>query len=189
MAGATTSIAPYLITAGSTLAGVLITGILAEYRERRRSAEERRREEDRLAEERWKWLRQERRESYARLISLGYQAASLFAEAADVSHKSPDKAKKLWKSADELRDAIHSQVADVELVGSEAVISASHSLRRTMRRAPGLLVELRENERDALNHKVRSLYGATNDLVDIAKRDLNLDMPVKEIEPLPHEEE
>ncbi len=45
-----------MITAGATLGGVLITGLLAEYRERRRSREERQRERDRLAEERWRWL-------------------------------------------------------------------------------------------------------------------------------------
>jgi len=53
---ATAGVAPYLITAGATLGGVLITGLLAEYRERRRSREERQRERDRLAEERWRWL-------------------------------------------------------------------------------------------------------------------------------------
>lgn len=54
------SITPYLITAGSTLAGVAVTGVLAEYRERRRAREDRERELDRLVEERLKWLRQER---------------------------------------------------------------------------------------------------------------------------------
>jgi len=45
----------------------------------------------------------------------------------------------LWKPLEELRDAIYAQVADVELVGSDTVIVAAHSLRRTVRRAPGLL--------------------------------------------------
>ncbi|MGR6975231.1 hypothetical protein ACU639_37620 [Streptomyces cynarae] len=141
MAAGGTSIAPYLITASATLAGVLITAAFAEYREQRRSREERQRERDRVTEERWKWLRQERRQAYAALVNLGFQIAATLLEAASRLHDRKDLkgALELWTRLDELQDAIHAQVADVQLVGSEAVITAAHTLRRSARRTAGLL--------------------------------------------------
>ena len=71
----------------------------AEYPERRRAREERERERDRLTEERVKWLRQERRQSYAALIDAGYQAANLYLEASSrlFEGNDPDGATELWR--------------------------------------------------------------------------------------------
>jgi hypothetical protein len=183
---ATTSIAPYVITAGATLAGVAITGVLAEYRERRRSREERQRERDRLNEERVKWLRQERRQSYAALIDVGYQAANLYLEASSrvFDQNDPAGALELWQRLDTLRDLISAKVADVELVGSAEVVSAAHGLRRTFRRAPDLLAhaarELTHKGRDELSvdlsPRVRAIFEAVHRLVDTAKRDLRIEL-------------
>lgn len=185
MAAGGTSIAPYLITASATLAGVLITAAFAEYREQRRSREERQREQDRVTEERWKWLRQERRQAYAALVHLGFQIAATLTEAASRLHdrKDPKGALELWTRLDELQDAIHAQVADVQLVGSEAVITAAHTLRRSARRTAGLLSQSVDAAKkraddgtasDGLSQRIRLLYGATNDLVVAATEDLGV---------------
>ncbi|MER6374855.1 hypothetical protein ABT255_42335 [Streptomyces mirabilis] len=186
MAAGGTSIAPYLITASATLSGVAITAAFAEYRERRRSREERQRERDRVTEERWKWLRQERRQAYAALVHLGFQAAATLLEAASQLHDKgdPKGALELWTRLDELQDAIHAQVADVQLVGSEAVITAAHTLRRSARRTAGLLsqsVDAAKRKKadddtatDGLSQRIRLLYGATNDLVAAATEDLRV---------------
>jgi hypothetical protein len=180
---ASTSIAPYLITAGATLAGVAITALFAEYRERRRSREERDRERERTAEERQKWLRQERRQSYASLIDAGYQAASLLLDAASRlfdGAADPDSALELWRPLDELRDSIAAKVADVELIGSKGVVSAAHGLRRTFRRAPDMLLycareikEDRKGQSDLSSHlPVRRMFGAVHRLTDESRKDL-----------------
>lgn len=183
MAAGGTYLAP-LITAFSTLAGVVITLLVAESRERRRSREERQRERDRVAEERWKWLRQERRQAYAALVHLGFQIAATLLEAASRLHdrKDPKGALELWTRLDELQDAIHAQVADVQLVGSEAVITEAHTLRRSARRTASLLSQsvdaakgnqaANDKENDGLSQRIRLLYGATNDLVEAATADL-----------------
>ncbi|WP_367318800.1 hypothetical protein [Streptomyces sp. HUAS ZL42] len=186
MAAGGTSLAPYLITASATLAGVLITAAFAEFREQRRSREDRQRERDRVTEERWKWLRQERRQAYAALVHLGFQAAATLLEAASRLHdrKDPEGALELWTRLDELEDAIHAQVADVQLVGSEAVLTAAHGLRRSARRTASLLSQSVDaakknrldngNTNDGLSERIRILYGATNDLVDAATADLRV---------------
>lgn len=182
-----TSIAPYLITAGATLGGVAITAVFAEYRERRRAREERQRERDRLIEERIKWLRQERRQSYAALIDVGYQAANLYLEASSrlFDKKDPDGAMELWEPLDALRDEISGRAADVELVGSTEVVRAARSLRRTFRRAPNLLIYaargVKKNTEPPdklsadVSPQVRSLFSAVHRLVDTAKRDLRIE--------------
>jgi len=184
MAAGGTSIAPYLITAFATLSGVAITAAFAEYRERRRSREERQRERDRVTEDRWKWLRQERRQAYAALVHLGLQVAHTLLEAAARLHDrdDPEGALELWSRLDELEDAVSAQVADVRLVGSEAVVEAAHALRRSVRRAPSLLKrsvaafqagEGNQGEQDGeLSEKVRAVYGATDGLVEAATADL-----------------
>lgn len=86
MAAGGTSLAPYLITASSTLAGVLTILRVSEIRERRRSREERQRERDQVTEERWRWLRQERRQAYAALMHLGFQASATLQEAGSQLH-------------------------------------------------------------------------------------------------------
>jgi hypothetical protein len=187
MTAGTTSIAPYLITAGATLGGVAITAAFAEYRERRRAREERERERDRLTEERVKWLRQERRQSYAALIDVGYQGANLYLEASSrlFDRNDPAGAMELWQPLDALRDVISGRVADVELVGSTEVVRAARSLRRAFRRAPDLLIhvahsakennETRDELAADLSPKVRSLFSAVHRLVDTAKRDLRIE--------------
>ncbi|MFG5720314.1 hypothetical protein [Streptomyces murinus] len=177
-----------LITASATLLGVGITAGFAEYREQRRSREERQRERDRVTEERWKWLRQERRQAYAALVHLGFQIAATLLEAASRLHdrKDPDGALELWSRLDELEDAIRAQVADVQLVGSEAVLTAAHTLRRSARRTASLLSQsvdaARESQgdndsgNDGLSQRVRLLYGATNNLVDAATADLRVSL-------------
>lgn len=188
MAAGGTSFAPYLITALATLAGVLITGAFAEYRERRRSREEQQRERERIVEERWKWLRQERRQSYATLAHLGFQAAAVLQEAASRLHDRHDSrgARELWTRLDELRDSISAQVADVQLVGSEAVIEAAHRLRRSFRRAPDLLDQsvttaqagdpgIHESDEN-LSARTRAVYEATHSLVTAATQDLRMSL-------------
>jgi hypothetical protein len=187
MTAGTTSLAPYLITAGATLGGVAITAVFAEYRERRRAWEERERERDRLTEERVKWLRQERRQSYAALIDVGYQAANLYLEASSrlFDRNDPDGAMELWRPLDALRDLISGKVADVELVGSTEVVRAARGLRRAFRRAPDLLIHAAQGVKEDieprgelsadLSPRVRSLFGAVHRLVDTAKRDLRIE--------------
>lgn len=177
---------PYVITAGATLGGVAITGVLAEYRERRRSREERERERDRVIEERLKWLRQERRQSYARLIDVGYEAASLLLEASSRVFDSadPDAARELWPTLDQLRDTIRAKVADVELVGSAAVVDAAYELRSVFRRAPDVLLTCASIRDDpgraeelssAMAPKVRAMFRVVQRLTEVAKRDLRID--------------
>ncbi|MCH5677915.1 hypothetical protein [Streptomyces gilvus] len=192
MAAGGTSIAPYLITASSTLAGVVITLIVSEIRERRRAREERQRERDRVIEDRWKWLRQERRQAYAALVSLGFQAAATLLEAASRLHdrKDPDGALELWSRLDELEDAIYAKVADVQLVGSEAVLTKAYALRRSARRTASLLSQsvdaAREHQSDddaaddGLSPRIRRLYGATHDLVEAATADLRVSLDASE---------
>lgn len=150
------------------------------------SQEERDRERNRLMEDRVKWLRQERRQSYAALIDVGYQAAQLYLEAALrlFDRNDPDGAIELWRPLDTLRDTTSGKVADVELVGSPAVVSAAHGLRRAFRRAPDLLInsarrakESTEPEEDSvgLSPRVRAIFGAVQHLVETAKRDLRID--------------
>jgi len=184
---ATTSIAPYLITTGATLGGVAIMGLLAEYRERRRSGEERDRERSRIMEERVKWLRQERRQSYAALIDVGYRASNLYLEASSriFDRSDPDGAIELWQPLDALRDLMSGKVADVELVGSGEVVKAAHGLRRAFRRAPDLLIRAargikedagqRDELAEEISPRVRSLFKAVQHLTDIAKRDLRIE--------------
>jgi hypothetical protein len=182
MAAGGTSVAPYLITACATLSGVAITAAFAEYRERRRSREERQRERDRVTEERWKWLRQERRQAYAALVHLGFQAAATLIEAASRLHdqRDPDRALELWPRLDELGDAVAAQVADVRLVGSAAVIEAAHGLRRAVRRAPNALerrvaaYQAGETDSEELSARVRAVYRATDSLVEAATADLHV---------------
>ncbi|MGV9243586.1 hypothetical protein [Streptomyces sp. NPDC003710] len=189
MAAGGTSLAPYLITASATLFGVAITLVASEIREKRRSREERQRERDRIAEERWKWLRQERRQAYAALVSLGFQLAATLLEAASRLHDrdDPDGALELWSRLDELQDAIHAQVADVQLVGSEAVLTTAHALRRSARHTASLLSQSIDAAKknaddgaanDGLSQRVRVLYGATNDLVEAATADLRVSVDV-----------
>jgi hypothetical protein len=187
MAAGGTSLAPYLITASSTLAGVVITLVVSEIRERRRSREERQRERDRVTEERWKWLRQERRQAYAALVSLGYQAAATLQEAGSRLHDRKDHkgALELWGRLDELRDQIAAQVADVQLVGSEAVITSAQDLRRSFRRAPNALQMAADPQAgksrgdesaDQLSERVRAVYRATHHLVEVATADLHVSL-------------
>ncbi|MEV7737827.1 hypothetical protein AB0O75_38135 [Streptomyces sp. NPDC088921] len=183
MAAGGTSIAPYLITASATLIGVAITLVAAEIREKRRSREERQRERDRVTEERWKWLRQERRQAYAALVSLGFQTANTLEEGAAQRHDL-DAAVKLETRLDELEDAVYAQVADVQLIGSEAVLTAAYTLRRSVRRTSTLLSRSTEaagrGETDdgALSEKIRTVYGATHALVDAATADLRVSLDV-----------
>ncbi|MFH9426227.1 hypothetical protein [Streptomyces sp. NPDC017529] len=190
MATGGTNFAPYLITAFATLAGVAITAAFAEYRERRRSREEQQRERDQTVEERWKWLRQERRQSYAALVHLGFQSAAVLLEAAARLHDRNDSkgALELWSRLDELQDAISAQVADVQLVGSEAVVEAAHGLRRSFRHAPRELKqavaafrtgECGDRELDGrLSGRVRTVYRATHALVETATHDLRISLGV-----------
>jgi hypothetical protein len=76
-------------------------------------------------------------------------------------------------------------VADVQLVGSETVITAAHALRRSARRTAGLLsqsvdaAKKKANDgtaRDGLSQRIRLLYGATNDLVQAATEDLRVSL-------------
>lgn len=190
MGAGATNFAPYLITACATLAGVAITAAFAEYRERRRSREEQQRERDRIIEERWKWLRQERRQSYAALVHLGFQAAAVLLEAASRLHDRNDKkgALELWTRLDELQDTISAQVADVQLVGSNSVIEAAHGLRRSFRHAPSVLKQSVAASRarksgsrestDHLSERVRAVYRATHSLVEAATRDLHMSLDI-----------
>ncbi|MER6209198.1 hypothetical protein [Streptomyces sp. NPDC001642] len=129
----------------------------------------------------------ERRQAYAALVHLGFQIAATLMEAATRLHdrKDPKGALELWARLDELQDAIHAQVADVPLVGSEAVITAAHTLRRSARRTVGLLGQSVDAAKkradddtagDGLSQRIRLLYGATNDLAEAATDDLRVSL-------------
>lgn len=177
-----------LITAGATLSGVAITALLAAGRERRQYREERQRERARVAEERWKWLRAERRQAYAALVNLGFQAATTLVEGQS-RQDDPDVAAELETRLDELEDAIYAQVADVQLVGSEAVLTAAYALRRSVRRTSTLLgrsiraAGQDETDDGALSEKVRTVYGATHALVEAATDDLRVPPEPSDPEP------
>jgi hypothetical protein len=121
------AIAPYLITAGSTLTGVAITGVLAELRERRKSREDREREQIRRSDADANWIRTERRKSYAALVETGYAAANLYLDAASrlFDRGDPDGAKGLWVELDRTRDELKLRVADVSLLGTPQIVDAS----------------------------------------------------------------
>lgn len=179
-----TDLAPYFITAAATLSGVAITGTLAEFRERRRAREDRQRELDRLTEERLKWLRTERRQSYAAFLDIGYQAANMLIEVASriLDGENLEGAAELMVPLDALRDAIRVRVADIELVGSPDVVSAALDVRRAFRRAPNIaataIAQLSTTDADreglsaALSSKVREMYTVVQNFVDSAQADL-----------------
>jgi hypothetical protein len=174
-----TALAPYFLTAGATLAGVAITGALAELRERRNSREDHA-----------NWLRAERRRSYAAMIETGYVAANLYLEGASrmFDNADLDGAKALWPELDNARDLLRIRATDVDLIGTRSIIEAAHGLRRSFRRAPNLYMnalhrlEAGEDPSEVsreVSPQIRSLYGLVNDLVEEVRQDLGIN-PVTE---------
>jgi len=127
--------ATQLITAGSTLAGVILTLLTTAFLERRRARDARDLEALHLQSERAKWLRDARQEAYAGLSMAGEEVLQFFrAELPTVIEPAGpqmyDEVEARWR---ELRTELRKAYNRVALVGAEEARTTGREIWRTSR--------------------------------------------------------
>ncbi|MBL7489317.1 hypothetical protein I6A60_35405 [Frankia sp. AgB1.9] len=130
-----TAIAPLIISSAATLAGVSIAGILAEYRERRRTAVDERRAERQNRQDHYKWLRQERRLLYSATVLNLEKAADQYSRLlddllADSYTRTNDPTREqraLMEDLTVVSREVARQVIEIQLVGSDLAAAAAKS--------------------------------------------------------------
>lgn len=130
-----TGAATQLITAGATLAGVVLTLLTTAFLERRRAQDARILETLRMTSERAKWLRDERQKAYAALSTAGEEVLQFFrselstlVEPNDARRR--DEAETHWR---QLRTELRKAYNQVALFGVDEARGAGLSIWRTAR--------------------------------------------------------
>ena len=128
-------IATQLITAGATLAGVVLTLLSTAILERRRAHDARALEAERMKLEHAKWLRDERQRAYAALSIAGEEVQQFFRSGLPLLIESDnpqwrDEAEACWH---ELRSQLRKAYNQVALFGASGVRSVGLSIWRTAR--------------------------------------------------------
>jgi hypothetical protein len=130
-----TGTATQLITAGATLAGVVLTLLTPAFLERRRARDARIMETLRMTSERTKWLRDQRQKAYAALSTAGEETLQFFRSELPIllelgDARRCDEAEVHWR---QLRTELRKAYNQVALFGADEARSAGLSIWRTAR--------------------------------------------------------
>jgi len=131
-------VATQLITAGATLAGVVLTLLTNAFLERRRARDTRRLESLRFMSDRVTWLRDERQKAYAGLSIAGEEALqfirselpTFIGSSSVVRRDGADDADARWR---ELRTELRKAYNQVALFGADEARTAALGIWRTAR--------------------------------------------------------
>jgi hypothetical protein len=130
-----TALATQLITAGSTLAGVVVTLLTTAFLERRRAQDTRALEGLRLASEHAKWLRDERQKAYTSLSAAGEEVHQFFRSELPLLVGAGGAGRREGAEArwHQLRTALRKCYNQVELLGTAEVRVGALEIWRTAR--------------------------------------------------------
>ncbi|WP_157734985.1 hypothetical protein [Pseudofrankia inefficax] len=147
-----TAIAPLIISSAATLSGVSIAGILAEYRERRRTVVEEQRAERQYRQDHHKWLRQERRLLYSAIVLSLEKAAdqysrlldSLLADSYTRTNDPTREQRALLEDLAVVSREVARQVIEIQVVGSDEAAAAAKAGSDSLDAVTGLLRHMSE---------------------------------------------
>lgn len=127
--------ATQLITAGATLAGVVLTLLTTAFLERQRARDARMLETLRMTSERAKWLRDQRQKAYAALSTAGEEALQFFRSGLPTligsdDARQRDEAEAHWR---QLRTELRKAYNQVALFGADEARVAGLNIWRTAR--------------------------------------------------------
>lgn len=169
-----------LITAGATLAGVVLTLLTTAFLERRRARDARMLESLRVTSERAKWVRNERQKAYAAFSTAGEEVLQFFRSELPTliepgAAQRRNGAEAHWRA---LRTELRKAYNQVALFGADEARAASLSVWRTARNAgndffrslpvPTAASGLAEEVRTAVSH-----LGTEGDhFLEVCRKDL-----------------
>lgn len=183
-----------IITAGAALAGVMLTVVVTGRRERRRSAEqlsreermsrdEQERENRRLGEERWRWLREERRTVYVGFAVTVDGALSKSGDAVgELVRGNTEGASQRATDLLQLLDPVAVSLHEIQLIGATDVVNPAGRVWQLLWRQGAKLDEL-VNQLEAgekidpteVMYGIQLLGEATRAFTSAAREDLEVD--------------